>query len=99
MKTTHRNRCRVLAVAGCALLGLPTGCDKPASRDVAASGDRRARSFSQLDRALATQFPNASGKVTADQTTQLRLEALRALIDNQILLQRAEKAGLLASDA
>ena len=38
-------------------------------------------------------------KVNADQVTQLRLEALRALIDNEILLQRAEKEGLLASDA
>jgi peptidyl-prolyl cis-trans isomerase SurA len=48
---------------------------------------------------MATQFPNASGKVTTDQTTQLRLEALRALIDDEIMLQRAEKDGLLASDA
>ena len=48
---------------------------------------------------MATQFPNASGKVTRDQTTQLRLEALRALIDDEIMLQRAEKEGLLASDA
>jgi peptidyl-prolyl cis-trans isomerase SurA len=48
---------------------------------------------------MATQFPNASGKVTSDQTTQLRLEALRALIDDEIMLQRAEKEGLLASDA
>jgi peptidyl-prolyl cis-trans isomerase SurA len=48
---------------------------------------------------MATQFPNTSGKVTEDQTTQLRLEALRALIDDDIMLQRAEKDGLLASDA
>ncbi|MBV9269289.1 MAG: peptidylprolyl isomerase, partial [Acidobacteriaceae bacterium] len=34
-----------------------------------------------------------------DQTTELRLETLRTLIDQEILLQRAEKEGLLASDA
>jgi len=62
-------------------------------------GDGRAVMFAALDRAMATQFPNASGKVTGDQTTQLRLEALRALIDDEILMQRAEKDGLLASDA
>jgi len=69
------------------------------SRDVAASVNGRAVTFGALDRAMATQFPNTSGKVTGDQTTQLRLEALRALIDDEILLQRGEKEGLLASDA
>jgi peptidyl-prolyl cis-trans isomerase SurA len=34
-----------------------------------------------------------------DQSTELRLETLRTLIDQEILLQRAEKEGLLASDA
>jgi peptidyl-prolyl cis-trans isomerase SurA len=99
MKMPRCNKCTVLAVAGCAIFGLPMACDRPAAHDVAASVDGRPVSFAELDRAMATQFPNASGKVTADQTTQLRLEALRALIDNEILLQRAEKAGLLASDA
>lgn len=92
-------RRRTLAVASCAIFGLSVGCEKPASHDVAASVNGRAVTFAALDRAMATQFPNTSGKVTADQTTQLRLEALRALIDDEILLQRAEKEGLLASDA
>jgi|SRR5579863_2077216 len=34
-----------------------------------------------------------------DQTTFQRLQVLRTLIDNEILLQRAEKEGLLATDA
>jgi len=92
-------RRRTLAAASCAIFGLSVGCEKPAPRDVAASVNGRAVTFTALDRAMATQFPNASGKVTADQTTQLRLEALRALIDDDIMLQRAEKEGLLASDA
>jgi peptidyl-prolyl cis-trans isomerase SurA len=92
-------RRRVLAVAGCAIFGVLAGCEKPVPRDVAATVNGRAVTFAALDRAMATQFPNASGKVTADQTTQLRLEALRALIDDEILMQRAEKEGLLASDA
>jgi peptidyl-prolyl cis-trans isomerase SurA len=92
-------RRRTLAAASCAIFGLSVGCEKPALRDVAASVNGRAVTFTALDRAMATQFPNASGKVTADQTTQLRLEALRALIDDDIMLQRAEKEGLLASDA
>ena len=90
---------RALALAGCAIFAVFSACEKPVSKDVAASVNGRAVTFATLDRAMATQFPNASGKVTEDQTTQLRLEALRALIDDEIMLQRAEKEGLLASDA
>jgi len=90
---------RALALAGCAIFAVFSACEKPTPKDVAASVNGRAVTFATLDRAMATQFPNASGKVTEDQTTQLRLEALRALIDDEIMLQRAEKEGLLASDA
>ena len=88
-----------LAVMGCGLLALLASCNKPVSPNVAATVNGRPITFAELDRVLAAQFPNASARVTADQTTQLRLEALRTLIDNEILLQRAEKQGLLASDA
>jgi peptidyl-prolyl cis-trans isomerase SurA len=54
--------------------------------------------YAELDRAIAAQFPNSNLKPTDDQTVQLRLDTLRALIDNEIMLQRAEKQGLLASD-
>jgi peptidyl-prolyl cis-trans isomerase SurA len=74
-------------------------CNKPVSADVAAMVNGRPITYAALDRAIAAQFPNAPLKPSADQTTQLRLETLRALIDNEILLQRAEKEGLLASDA
>ncbi len=81
-----------------ALLALTTGCQHPVSKNVAATVNGRPISYAELDRALAEQFSNATMKVNADQVTQVRLEALRALIDNEILLQRAEKEGLLASD-
>ena len=75
------------------------GCNKSVAPDVAATVNGRPITYHDLDRAIAEQFPNAPLKATADQTTQLRPEALRALIDNEILLQRAEKEGLLASDS
>lgn len=84
------------AIAAALLLA---GCTKPVSKDVAATVNGRPVTYTQLEHAIAAQFPNAPLKATADQTTQLRLETLRALIDNEILLQRAEKEGLLASDA
>jgi peptidyl-prolyl cis-trans isomerase SurA len=55
--------------------------------------------YTELDHTIATQFPNAALKTNPDQQTGLRLEALRTLIDNELLVQRAEKEGLLASDS
>ena len=78
---------------------LLSGCQKSAAPNVAATVNGRPITYADLDRAIAAQFPNSQPKTNPDQTTQLRLEALRALIDNEILLQRAEKEGLLASDS
>jgi peptidyl-prolyl cis-trans isomerase SurA len=74
------------------------GCNRPVSSNVAATVNGRPVTYSELDRALAAQFPNSKIKSGDDQTIQLRLDTLRALIDNEIMLQRAEKEGLLASD-
>lgn len=76
-----------------------SSCNKPVSPNVAATVNGRPISYAELDRAIAAQFPNAPLKANSDQATGVRLEALRALIDNEIMLQRAEKEGLLASDA
>lgn len=48
---------------------------------------------------MAVQFSNQAAKATPEQVTQVRLQTLQALIDDEILLQKAEKEGLLASDA
>ena len=66
---------------------------------MAATVNGRAISYTSLDRAIAVQFPATNQKATADQTVQLRLEVLRALIDQEVMMQRAEKEGLLASDS
>ncbi len=86
-------------IAACSALGLLlTSCNKPVSSDVAATVNGRPITYSELNRAIAAQFRNAPLKTNPDQETGVRLEALRALIDNEIMLQRAEKEGLLASD-
>jgi peptidyl-prolyl cis-trans isomerase SurA len=93
-------RSRVFSVViVAALLFTILSCRKSVVPDVAATVNGRSITNADLDRAIAAQFPNATLKVSSDQTVQLRLEALRALIDNEILLQRAEKEGLLASDS
>jgi len=86
------------SVAVASLL-LSPGCQHPVSKDVAATVNSRPISYAQLERALAAQFSNSPPRGSTDQVTQLHLEALRALVDNEILVQRAEKEGLLASDA
>ncbi len=88
----------VALAVGSGLAILLAGCNRRVSADVAATVNGRPVTYADLDRALAAQFPNTPLKTTPDQTTQLRLETLRALIDQEILLQRAEKEGLLASD-
>lgn len=94
-----RARHRWAAAGAVAAVFLAASCNKPVSKDVAATVNGRPISYAELNRAMGEQFPNAPLKANADQTTQLRLETLRALMDNEILLQRAEKEGLLASDA
>jgi peptidyl-prolyl cis-trans isomerase SurA len=92
---------RTLAWSGVAVFafGLLSACDHPVSREIAARVNGRAITYSELDRAIAAQFPNTPINGNAEQAMQIRLEALRALIDNEIMLQRAEREGLLASDA
>lgn len=85
-------------VIACSILLLGS-CDQPVSKNVAATVNGRPITYAQLNRVIAAQFPNAPLNANPDQTTQLRLEALRSLIDDEILLQRAEKEGLLASDS
>lgn len=90
---------RRFVVGACsAVLFVLSGCNKPVSNDVAATVNGRPVSYSELNRTIAAQFPNAPMKPNDDQTTQLRLETLRSLIDEEVLVQRAEKEGLLASD-
>ena len=81
------------------LVFLLTACNKPVSKDVAATVNGRPISYTELDRTIATQFQNTQAKTNADAAMQIKLEVLRSLIDNEIMLQRAEKAGLLAADA
>lgn len=54
--------------------------------------------FTEVDRQYQTLF-GAAPKTGDDQAMLQKLEVLRGLIDNEIMLQRAEKLNLLATDA
>ena len=86
-------------LVACASLALLTQCSSPLSGDVAATVNSRPVTYTALNQAIAAEYPSTPMKQADDQTTALRLDALRALIDQEIYIQRAEKEGLLASDS
>jgi peptidyl-prolyl cis-trans isomerase SurA len=67
--------------------------------DVAATVNGRPITYAQVNALLARQVPKAQLKPGDDETKSLKLEMLRTLIDAEIMLQKAEKEGLLASDS
>lgn len=55
--------------------------------------------FSSADKPMGATLSNGLDKTSDDQTMTQKMEVLRVMIDNQIMLQRAEKLGLMATDA
>lgn len=74
------------------------GCKRAASENTAATVNNRVITFADLDKQYQSQFTSSGDRPSEDQMMVQKLEALRTLIDNQILLQRAEKLGLMATD-
>jgi len=74
------------------------GCKRSPPANVAATVNGRAITYAELDQNYASQFPSAEERPSDDQVLIQRLEVLRTLIDREIMLQRAEKRGLMAVD-
>ena len=81
-------------------LCLTPACIKRApSADIAASVNGRPITRAELDKQIAIQFPQPADKPSDDQLMIQKLEVLRSMVDQEIMLQRAEKLGLMAVDA
>jgi len=88
-----------LLVVSAAVLVL-AGCNRAAPPNIAASVNGRAITYAELDKLYQSQFPTtAESPSSEDQESIQRLEVLRTLIDSEIMLQRAEKMGLMATDS
>jgi peptidyl-prolyl cis-trans isomerase SurA len=87
---------RAAFACGCAVLA---GCGGSPSPDVAATVNGRPVYYAEVDRTYKSQFPGKVEGESEDQVQLRRLQVLRSLIDNEIMLQRAEKGGLVATDA
>ena len=74
-------------------------CGRSAPANVAATVNGRAITYVDLDKQYESQFGSLSDRPSDDQVVIQRLEVLRTLIDNEIMIQRAEKMGLLAVDS
>ena len=73
-------------------------CKKSAPANVAATVNNRAITYTELERTYQQSQLSTPGQAE-EQTMAQKLEVLRGLIDSEIMLQRAEKQGLLAGDA
>ncbi|HWR50467.1 MAG TPA: peptidylprolyl isomerase [Bryobacteraceae bacterium] len=76
-----------------------TACKKSPPANVAATVNGSVISHEQVDRIYRSQYDPAQRGGSDDMVTIQRLEIARGLIEREILLQRAERLGLLATDA
>lgn len=76
-----------------------TGCQKSAPANVAATVNGRPITYAEVERLHNAQFGVAGERPSEDLATAQKLEVLRSLVENEIMLQRAEKLGLMATDS
>jgi peptidyl-prolyl cis-trans isomerase SurA len=81
-----------------ASLGL-FSCARTPSADVAATVNKRPITYAELDRTIKAGMGAGAASTNDDQAQLQRLDVLRTMIDNEIMLQRAEKMGLMATDS
>jgi peptidyl-prolyl cis-trans isomerase SurA len=76
-----------------------TGCNKTPPANVAATVNSRPITYADVDKQLELQFAGAQDRPTGDELNIRKLEMLRTLVDGEIMLQRAEKLSLMATEA
>jgi peptidyl-prolyl cis-trans isomerase SurA len=78
---------------------LVAGCGQTASEDTAATVNGRSITYDDLEKQYQAAQLGSVEKTSDDQVIIQKLEILRVMIDNEIMLQRAEREGLLALDS
>ena len=78
---------------------LLAGCHKSAPANVAAEVNSRPITYADIDKQMELQAAGAQERPTGDELAIRKLELLRTLIDSEIMLQRAEKLSLMATDS
>jgi len=86
------------ALIGFLTLASLTACDSRGGADVMAKVNGHKILKADVEKYFQNQTASAEQQPTGEQATSLRLSILRELIDNEIIMRRAEKLGLLATD-
>jgi len=97
----NRNRPRVLAFCLIALLAAmaPAGCgSKESSGDAMAKVNGKKILRADVEKYYRNQTAQAPQQPSGEEATSLRLAIVKQLIDDQIMMDRADKLGLLATD-
>jgi peptidyl-prolyl cis-trans isomerase SurA len=91
-------RAGLVIASACLLIGL-WACNRDSGGgDVMASVNGRKIYRSEVDKYYANQTSGSDQQPTGEQAVSLRLSILNELIETEILMRRAEKLGLLATD-
>lgn len=99
MKNRNSFRRIALMVAGALLLIGLSGCSRNSSGgDLMAAINGRKIYRTEVDKYYANQTSGSDQQPAGEQAVSLRLSILNELIETEILMQRAEKLGLLATD-
>jgi peptidyl-prolyl cis-trans isomerase SurA len=96
---TSRSVGIIATLLAIAALSAVLGCsNKQVGNDVMATVNGRKISRTDVQKFYDAQVAGSPQQPSAEQSDTLRLKILNDLIDNEILMQRAEKLGLLATD-
>jgi peptidyl-prolyl cis-trans isomerase SurA len=91
-------RAGLVVVCAFLLLGLSACKGNSSGGDVMASVNGHPIYRSEVDKYYANQTAGSDQQPTGEQAVSLRLSILNELVETEILMQRAEKLGLLATD-
>ena len=94
----HTKFRRVVCIVPLCLMVFAVACSKSSGDNVAASVDGQKIYRTDLEKFYQSQTAGSNQPLSDEQATSLRLSILRELIENEILMHRAEKLGLLATD-
>ncbi len=98
MKTSSISSRAVTALSAAVLLAGLAACNSQPGGDVMATVDGRKILRTDVDKYYNNNVASAQQAPTGEQATALRLNILHQMIDDEILMRRAEKLGLLATD-
>ncbi|MGE5724900.1 MAG: SurA N-terminal domain-containing protein [Acidobacteriota bacterium] len=95
---SHARKVLTAALIAATLLAFSACQKKDAGPDVMARVNGREITRAEVQKYFDNQTAGAPQQPSGEQASSLRLSILRQLIDDEILMQRAEKLGLLATD-